>query len=178
MSLAGISGHQAAGLIKIEREPGQVRAAPKIEIFPRIVEGPTRGIKETSKPIQKDPPETIIEPTMKGDLPDRVTVDPPRTFGEGDPITDPVSIPNPVIRYAPTYPDACRSKGVEGAVLVQFDVTPEGNVVNARILEAPDRCFSRILRTVERWKYPPAYQNGRPVMRYGVVERFSFQLTE
>lgn len=168
-----------AGLIKIDRGPGAVRPLPKIEIFPKI--DPTDP-RENPDPIDQsvpdDPPETIIEPSTRSDLPKQTIADPTRTIDTGNPETGQMAIPNPVIRYAPPYPDACRSKGVAGAVLVQFDVTPEGNVVNARILEAPDRCFSRILRTVERWKYPPAYQNGRPVMRYGVVERFSFQLTD
>ncbi len=84
----------------------------------------------------------------------------------------------PLIRYAPPYPDNCRSRGVTGTVLVQFDVTPEGNVVNARVIDAPDRCFNRIVSTVSKWKYPPAYENGRPAMRYGVVKKFNFQLTE
>lgn len=168
-----------AGLIKIDRGVDEARPLPKIEIFPKIVEkGPTGDINDKVRPIPDDPPETIIEPTTRGNLPDRVVTDPTRTIETGNPDTGQMAIPSPLIRHAPAYPDSCRSKGVSGAVLVQFDVTPEGNVVNARILEAPDRCFSRILRTVERWKYPPSYQDGRPIMRYGVVERFSFQLTE
>lgn len=168
-----------AGLIKIDRGLVDPRPLPKFEIFPKIDDTDPHPKPEPDvRPIPDDPPETVIEPTTRGDLPDRIITDPTRRIDTGNPDTGRVSIPNPVIKYAPSYPDSCRSKGASGAVLVQFDVTPEGNVVNARILEAPDRCFRRVLRTVERWKYPPAYQNGRPVMRYGVVERFSFQLTD
>jgi len=168
-----------AGLIKIERGLEEARPLPKYEIFPKIEEtDPYPKPEPDVRPIPDDPPETVIEPTTRSELPKQMITDPTRTIDMGDPDTGQVTIPDPVIRYAPSYPDACRSKGAAGAVLVQFDVTPEGNVINARILEAPDRCFRRILRTVERWKYPPAYQNGRPVMRYGVVERFSFQLTD
>ncbi|NJO35239.1 MAG: energy transducer TonB [Rhodospirillales bacterium] len=85
----------------------------------------------------------------------------------------------PTIRIAPPYPEACASKGIEGVVQVQFDVTAEGEVTNVVILSAPDRCFHRaVLKAVSGWKYSPDMRDGRAAMRRGVRETFVFELTE
>lgn len=82
----------------------------------------------------------------------------------------------PVIRIPPPYPENCRARGAEGSVVVEFDVSPEGNVVNPRVISTPDRCFVRpVIKAVSGWKFPPAPGGG---MRYGVIEGFSFQLTD
>ena len=168
-----------AGLIKIEREPGEPRNNPEIEIFPRIVETPQGPVPSpTLDPFLETPPPVEIPPSERSKVPDPVFTPRPRTPVKGDPDFGHKGNTGPIIRYNPPYPDSCRSRGATGIVLVQFDVSPEGNVINARVIDAPDRCFNRIISTVSKWKYPPAYENGRPVTRYGVVERFSFQLTD
>jgi protein TonB len=84
------------------------------------------------------------------------------------------AVSSPVIRIPPPYPENCRSRGAEGVVIVEFDVTPEGNVVNARVVDSANRCFNRsVLKAVSGWKYPPAAGGG---MRYGLMERFNFRL--
>ena len=85
----------------------------------------------------------------------------------------------PEVKFAPQYPNACQSRGAEGSVVVEFDVTPEGNVINPRILSSDDRCFNRtVLQSVLHWKYPPDVSGGKPKLRRNVVERISFQLKE
>ncbi len=132
------------------------------------------------RPVPADEqPETIINPATRGEKPKN---------GPGAPTADPgpkeiegAGIPTsgPSIRIAPPYPEGCRSKGAEGVVVVQFDVTPEGDVVNPRIIQSPNQCFDRPVRNaVSKWKYPPATHSGRAVMRYGMVETFNFQLMD
>ena len=130
------------------------------------------------KPLPDTPP-IEIEAQPATDRPTQVQVVPQKKqITPGNPDTD-NAFPTPVIRHAPLYPENCRSRSAEGRVVVQFDVTPEGNVVNIRVIETPDRCFVRSVRnTVGRWKYPPAYENGRPITRFGLVEVFSFQLQD
>ncbi len=135
----------------------------------------------TTKPkeLAKDPPETIIPSAPPQGIPKGVPVGPPKKTNPVDLGRDRGQISTPVIKHAPPYPEACRGRAAEGSVLVQFDVTPEGGVVNIQILQSDDSCFNRTVRkTVSKWKYPPAYRNGRPITRYGVMERFSFQLTD
>ena len=82
----------------------------------------------------------------------------------------------PVIKHAPLYPETCRTRQASGTVIVQFDVTPRGDVVNVRVIETAHRCFVRtVVATVSKWKYPPV---AGEAMRYGLLESFSFQLVD
>lgn len=86
----------------------------------------------------------------------------------------------PLVRIEPQYPDRCQSRAesVEN-VLIEFDVTPDGTVVNPRVLESSNSCLNRAaLRAVERWKYQPKIEDGEAKPRFGVVTRFTFQLGE
>jgi len=152
--------------------------APKIQILAKE-RLPLEPLPTNPKELLKDPPETIIPPAPAQGKPKGVPVGPtPKTY-KVDPGKNTGRFDAPVIKHAPLYPEACRSRAAEGGVLVQFDVTPEGSVVNIQILQSADSCFNRTVRkTVAKWKYPPAYRNGRPITRYGVIERFSFQLTD
>lgn len=86
----------------------------------------------------------------------------------------------PMVRIPPRYPDMCqsRAKAFE-SVVVEFDVTPEGAVVNTRVLDATNACFERAaLRAVERWKYQPKIVDNQAQPRFGVRTQITFQLGE
>ena len=128
-----------------------------------------------SKTLPKDIPETPIDFPKTTKAPTGPVEVPTRTTTPTSP-PGPQGVAGPVVRTRPFYPEACRSRGVEGNVIVEFDVTPEGNVVNPRIVQTPNRCFNRtVIKAVSGWKYPPASGGG---MRFGIIERFSFQLEE
>ena len=75
--------------------------------------------------------------------------------GEEGPITL-QQVLTPIIRIEPAYPENCASRGVEGTVTVEFDISPQGAVVNPRIISASNRCFEGpTLRAVRGWKYSP-----------------------
>ncbi len=152
------------------------RPNPDLDILMKLPppEGPRA--KPTKEKVPKTPPTELEFKKPTKNHGGKATGPAPTPTTTKGPVI-PTRFPTPIIRMEPSYPEGCRAKGVEGIVLVQFDVTAEGNVVNVRIIEAPDRCFNRIISTVSKWKYPPAYQDGRPIKRYGVVERFNFQLT-
>jgi protein TonB len=82
----------------------------------------------------------------------------------------PVGFARPIIKVPPAYPEQCRSAGAEGTVIVQFDVTDAGEVVNVRIISSAHRCFDRaVIKAVSGWKYPAE-------RRVGVTETLTFQL--
>ncbi len=169
-----------AGFINSERGPLPNPADhPQIKITPEERD-PQPGPDKPPRPdLLDEPPDVDIPPADRQDIPGPVIDTTPGTPTGPKPGTKGGQFPTPVIKHAPLYPENCRSYNAEGYVTVQFDVTPEGNVVNARIVESADRCFNRtVIATVSKWKYPPAYQGDRPVMRYGVVEVFNFQLEE
>ena len=152
--------------------------SPKFEI---TMDPPPEGRPKPKDPRETIPdeiPETIIDLPPGGEAPTTV-FDPPARDDFDTQVDVKTDFAKPAIRVPPPYPDSCRSRGAEGRVVVQFDVTPEGNVTNIQFLESADRCFERTVRnSVAKWKYPPAIRNGRPAMRYGLVEVFNFDLIE
>lgn len=131
------------------------------------------------RPKNDTPPPTEIQKTTAGEKP-VVKLGPPAiTDIDANPGAGTGLVAAPLIRVAPAYPERCRGRGAEGTVLVQFDVAANGSVVNPVIIESADRCFNRtVLKAVSGWKYPPAMRAGKPAPRYGVAERFSFELAE
>ena len=72
--------------------------------------------------------------------------------------------PQATVRMPPTYPSAMRNDGIEGVVLVEFDVDVKGRVVGARVRESTDRAFEEpTLRAVLNWRFEPGLSQGRPV---------------
>ncbi|WP_386067150.1 energy transducer TonB [Tahibacter sp. UC22_41] len=65
----------------------------------------------------------------------------------------------------PQYPNAALRRRQEGWVQVEFTVTSDGAVANARVLDAdPPRTFDRAaLDAVQRWNFNPALRNGTAV---------------
>lgn len=138
----------------------------------------TRYDNKPPRPVPlKPPPETQMEFPKSGRPTDGVPVGPGTVPAPGKPTGPTGQFSGAVIKVTPPYPEGCRSKGAEGVVVVQFDVTPEGNVTNARVIESPNACFVRpILKAVSGWKYPPSASGSQ--MRYGLVETFNFQLVD
>jgi len=62
------------------------------------------------------------------------------------------------------FPAVARMRRQHGWVDVQFTVDTDGNVTDAKVVDAqPGHVFNRAaLRAVERWKYRPALRNGQP----------------
>lgn len=86
----------------------------------------------------------------------------------------------PFFKPEPEYPTIALQRGLEGYVIVQFDVTEEGTVENPVVLEAkPPGIFDRsALRAAVKFKYKPKILNGQPVRVSGVKNRITYELKE
>jgi len=76
-----------------------------------------------------------------------------------------------------TYPPEAREAGVEGFVVVRYDVDREGRVVNARVVEAtPPGVFEEAaLAAVTRWRFrAPSDEDADRVT--GLTSRLEFAL--
>lgn len=63
-----------------------------------------------------------------------------------------------------TYPESARRAGIEGRVIVQFEVDRRGEVENARVLRGVSGALDReALRVVRGAEFRPGRQRGRPV---------------
>ena len=63
------------------------------------------------------------------------------------------------------YPAEARAAGVEGRVLVRYDITAQGRVANAVVVAAtPKGVFeAAALAAVYTWRFRPALAGGKPV---------------
>ncbi len=168
-----------AGLIRQDGvDVPEATPYPELNIHAKITETPP-GPPKPIRPTRADPPEIKIPPSGRLKEPGPVTFPKPKPGIDTRPGGNSAGFPKPVIKYPPQYPENCRSRAAEGTVTVQFDVTPEGDVVNLRIIESANSCFNRtVIKTVSKWKYPPATRGGRAVTRHGVVEIIRFELKD
>lgn len=90
------------------------------------------------------------------------------------------SATKPTLTFPAAYPENCRARGAQGVVMVEFDVTPEGDVVNARVVATENSCLDRAaINTISKWKFQPQTdQNGRPIAQRSLRQAFNYQLTE
>ena len=81
--------------------------------------------------------------------------------------------------YAPgaAYPRSALRRGIE---VVEFDVSPEGEVLDPYVVDTdkPGSFERASMRAVRRWAYEPYVLNGIAVRVEGVTARFTFQLAD
>ena len=84
----------------------------------------------------------------------------------------------PLVRIPPQYPERCMTRAkAQESVLVQFDVTPDGQTTNITTVESSNSCLNRAAeRSVERWKYQPKIVDNQAQWRRGVQTVITFQL--
>lgn len=63
----------------------------------------------------------------------------------------------------PTYSAKVRRKGIEGVVVVTFDVTATGTVTNVRIVSGPSELHEIVERAVATWRFKPARRGDKAI---------------
>lgn len=84
----------------------------------------------------------------------------------------------PLVRIAPRYPVQAARDGIEGFVIVAFDINEVGAVENVQVVDSrPLRVFDReAKKAVSKWKYKPLIEDGVPVRTRGVMTQLDFTL--
>ena len=79
---------------------------------------------------------------------------------------------------APNYPASAISREIEGYAIVEFSVSASGAVFDARVVESePGTIFdSASLKAIQRFKYYPKKENGKPTTAHGQRYMFSYSL--
>jgi protein TonB len=87
--------------------------------------------------------------------------------------------PSPMSSNAekPKYSSAAKRKGIEGVVVVSFEVTETGKVANPRIVSGPPELHETVLKFVMEWRFKPAHRGATPV-RYRLQRQFRFVLED
>jgi protein TonB len=94
--------------------------------------------------------------------------DPVRTGGR-------IREPRKLRHVDPIYPEIARTARVQGGVVLECTLTPEGSVSNLRVLRGHPLLDAAALYAVQQWRFTPTLLNGVPVPVILTV-RVSFQL--
>ncbi|MGI9220631.1 MAG: energy transducer TonB [Woeseiaceae bacterium] len=82
-----------------------------------------------------------------------------------------------IVRVQPTYPSSQSARGIEGYVVVEFDVLPDGTVGNVVVLESSSEAFERsAIQAASRFRYKARVVSGEPQLTSGVRYRFRFKM--
>lgn len=122
-------------------------------------------------PAEKPTPAPVEKPVAVAPAPAPVAAAPAPA-----PVTSPAQLLKAV---PPTYPtDAFRS-GREGWVEVEFTITADGTVTNAKVANAqPNRVFNQAaLEAVRRWTFKPRMVDGKPAEEQA-TRRIEFKLNK
>jgi protein TonB len=90
------------------------------------------------------------------------SVAPIRVFGG-------VREPRRLTYVAPVYPELARAANVEGVVIIEVTVDPQGHVTEPRVLRSIALLDQAALDAVRQWTYAPTVLNGVPVAVVMVV---------
>jgi len=74
-----------------------------------------------------------------------------------------VKPPTKVRDVKPVYPQEARDAGIQGVVIIEARVEPDGTVGNARVLRSVPELDQAALGAVMQWQFIPTLMNGQPV---------------
>ena len=147
-------------------------------------------------PIQEDPPDTIERPPERNlnPLPPIIPAPGPET---GTPVINvprvPVQVPQPrmsgpkgawtdgplvsMVLAQPVYPVRAAQDGIEGFVVVEFDVGVDGTVSNVRIVESSHRLFEKsAINAVRKFRYKPRVVDGVAQGSFGIRNVIRYEM--
>ncbi|HUO17138.1 MAG TPA: TonB family protein [Verrucomicrobiae bacterium] len=63
----------------------------------------------------------------------------------------------------PTYPPLARQARIQGTVILQAEISKEGNITNLQLVSGHPMLAPAAIEAVKQWKYRPYLLNGEPV---------------
>lgn len=85
----------------------------------------------------------------------------------------------PLVRVLPQCTRKMQLEGIEGWVLVRFDIGPTGKTQNAIAVDAEPKGYgfeNSVLRAIGRWKYRPKIVDGQGVVQKGLQVKIKCSL--
>ena len=71
--------------------------------------------------------------------------------------------PRKIKNVLPVYPELAKKARVQGTVILETIIDPQGNVTNVRVLRSIALLDQAAINAVKQWKYEPTLLNGVPV---------------
>lgn len=75
-----------------------------------------------------------------------------------------VSTGNLIRKVTPQYPNIARTAHIAGSVILEAEISKEGDVVNLHVIGGPPLLRQAAIDAVKQWKYRPYLLNGEPVV--------------
>ena len=63
----------------------------------------------------------------------------------------------------PRYPDLARQARIQGVVLLEANISTEGNIEDLRVITGHPLLAPAAVEAVSQWRYQPTLLNGQPV---------------
>jgi protein TonB len=79
------------------------------------------------------------------------------------PVGGDIKRPMKLREVAPTYPPMARAAHVEGIVIIQAVIGPDGKVQDARVIRSNPLLGAAALDAVRQWEFTPTLLNGIPI---------------
>jgi periplasmic protein TonB len=70
---------------------------------------------------------------------------------------------NLVNQVKPSYPQIAKNARIQGAVVLQAEISKQGTIENLRVISGHPMLVPAALDAVKQWRYKPYYLNGEPV---------------
>jgi len=153
--------------------------------FVRLKKESDLETRERRKPPKPEPPKQPPPPKMKIDTPPPDNPPTPFAMPKLDLPTTVTGGPfmgsyvagdssgygdlTPMVRIQPQYPRQAARDGIEGSVLFEITINPDGTVKSARVLKAnPRNVFeSAAMNAILKWKFKPKLVDGKGVESKG-----------
>jgi TonB family protein len=118
---------------------------------------PPEKARQGAARVEESAPSSIIAPAR----PEEPTPDAPPAGAVrvGGAVPEPRKLKAP----SPNYPPIARQGRVQGAVVLEVTISPEGKVVDLTPLRGPDELIEAAIEAVRQWEYTPTLVDGKPV---------------
>ena len=107
-----------------------------------VIHGGIEGGAGLTLPVADTPPPPPVEPVRPG----------------GN-----IKEPRKIVDVTPSYPDVARAARVEGIVILEAVLGPDGLVRDVRVLRSMPLLDEAAMTAVRQWRYTPTLLNGVPV---------------
>jgi len=153
--------------------------------FVRLKKESELETRERKKPPKPEPPKQPPPPKMKVDTPPPDTPPTPFQMPKLDLPTNVTGGPfmgsyvggdssgygdlTPLVRITPQYPRQAARDGIEGSVLFELTINPDGTVKAARVVKATPRGVfeSAAMASIMKWKFKPKLVEGKAIESKG-----------
>jgi len=74
-----------------------------------------------------------------------------------------IKAPKQLKKVDPAYPDIARQARVQGVVILEATISPQGKVTDVKVLRGIPLLDQSAIEAVKQWVYTPTLLNGVPV---------------